>query len=126
MRVIAASVLTFEGLIVLLAIPVAITLGGVAPGQAIAGGVALAVGCLVVAGSLSRPWGYQAGWVMQALVLASGFVVHAMFLVGGLFVILWVVGLKVGRRGEELHDERWAGIDQGLDDPGGPPTEPAG
>ena len=86
MRVIAASVLTFEGLIVLLAIPVAITLGGVEPSVAIAGGVALAVVCLVVAGSLSRPWGYQAGWVVQGLVLASGFVVHAMFLVGGLFV----------------------------------------
>ena len=125
MRVIAASVLTFEGLIVLLAIPVAITLGGVEPSLAIAGGVALAVVCLVVAGSLSRPWGYQAGWVVQGLVLASGFVVHAMFLVGGLFVVLWVVGLKVGRRGEKLHAERWAGIEQGVDDPGGPTPERA-
>ncbi len=122
MRVIAASILTFEGLIVLLAIPVAVTLGGVEPGVAIAGGVALAVVCLVVAGSLSRPWGYQAGWVVQVLVLASGFVVHAMFLVGGLFVVLWVVGLKVGRRGEELHAERWAGVDN----PGGSPPESAG
>lgn len=122
MRVIAASILTFEGLIVLLAIPVAVTLGGVEPGVAIAGGVALAVGCLLVAGSLSRPWGYQAGWVVQILVLASGFVVHAMFLVGGLFVVLWVVGLKVGRRGEELHAERWADID----DPAGSPPESAG
>lgn len=117
MRVIAASVLTFEGLIVLLAIPVAITLGGVDPAVAIAGGVALAVACLVVAGSLSRPWGYRAGWVVQALVLASGFVVTAMFLVGGLFVVLWVVGLKVGRRGEELHAERWAEVEEGGDDP---------
>jgi len=126
MRVIAASVLVFEGLIVLLAIPVAVTLGGVEPGMAVAGGVALAVVCVVVAGSLSRPWGYQAGWVVQGLVLASGFVVHAMFLVGGLFVVLWVVGLKVGRRGEELHAERWAGIDQGVEDPEAPPPEAAG
>lgn len=122
MRVIAASVLTFEGLIVLLAIPVAITLGGVDSGVAIGGGVTLAVLCLVVAGSLSQPWGYRAGWVVQALVLASGFVVTAMFLVGGLFVVLWVVGLKVGRRGEELHAERWAGVD----DPGARPPEVAG
>lgn len=122
MRVIAASILTFECLIVLLAIPVAITLGGVDSSVAIAGGVALAVVCLVVAGSLSKAWGYQAGWVVQVLVLASGFVVHAMFLVGGLFVLLWVVGLKVGHRGEELHAERWAGVD----DPGGPPPEAAG
>jgi hypothetical protein len=122
MRVIAASVLTFEGLIVLLAIPVAITLGGVEPGIAIAGGVALAVVCLVVAASLSRPWGYQAGWVVQGLVLASGFVVTAMFLVGGLFVVLWVVGLRVGRRGEQLRAERWSGVE----DPSSPPADAAG
>jgi hypothetical protein len=122
MRVIAASVLTFEGLIVLLAIPVAITLGGVEPAVAISGGLALALLCLLVAGSLSRPWGYHAGWVVQGLVLASGFVVHAMFLVGGLFVALWVVGLRVGRRGEELHAERWAAVD----DPDATPPEPAG
>jgi hypothetical protein len=111
MRVIAASILVFEALLVLLAIPVAITLGDVDPAVAITGGLALAVLCLVVAGSLSRPWGYRAGWVVQGLVLLSGFVVHAMFLVGGLFVLLWVVGLRVGRRGEELHAERWAEVD---------------
>lgn len=122
MRVIAASVLTFEGLIVLLAIPVAVTLGDVEPAVAITGGLLLALICLLVAGSLSRPWGYQAGWVVQGLVLASGFVVTAMFLVGGIFVALWVVGLRVGRRGEELHAERWAGVD----DPDAPPPESAG
>jgi hypothetical protein len=115
-------VLTFEGLIALLAIPVAVTLGGVEPAVAITGGVVLALVCLLVAGSLSRPWGYRAGWAVQGLVLASGLVVHAMFLVGGLFVALWVIGLRVGRRGEELHAERWAEVD----DPEAPPAEPAG
>lgn len=130
MRVIATSVLTFEALIVVLAIPVAITLGDVDPTLAVAGGLALAVLCLVVAGSLRRPWGYRVGWVVQALILLSGFVVHAMFLVGGLFVLLWVVGLKVGRRGEELHAERWAGVESGVesggDDPRGAASGAAG
>lgn len=111
MRVIAASILVFEALVVVLAIPVAITLGDVDPAVAVTGGLALVVLCLVVAGSLSRPWGYPAGWVVQGLILLSGFVVHAMFLIGGLFVLLWVVGLRVGRRGEELHAERWAEVD---------------
>lgn len=111
MRVIAASILAFEALVVVLAIPVAVTLGDVDPAVAITGGLALVVLCLVVAGSLSRPWGYPAGWVVQGLILLSGFVVHAMFLIGGLFVLLWVVGLRVGRRGEELHAERWAEVD---------------
>jgi hypothetical protein len=111
MRVIAASILTFEALVVVLAIPVAITLGDVDPAVAVTGGLALVVLCLVVAGSLSRPWGYPAGWVVQGLILLSGLVVHAMFLIGGLFVLLWVVGLRVGRRGEELHAERWAEVE---------------
>jgi hypothetical protein len=111
MRVIAASILTFEALVVVLAIPVAITLADVDPAVAVTGGLALVVLCLVVAGSLSRSWGYPAGWVVQGLILLSGLVVHAMFLIGGLFVLLWVVGLRVGRRGEELHAERWAEVE---------------
>jgi Protein of unknown function (DUF4233) len=122
MRVIAASVLAFEAIVVLLAIPVAVTLGGVEPALAITGGVALALLCVAAAGSLGRPWGYQAGWVVQGLVLASGLVVTSMFLVGGLFVGLWVIGLRVGRRGEQLHAERWAGVE----DPSGTTTDTAG
>lgn len=107
MRVIAASILAFEALIVVLAVPVAVTLGDVDPMAAVLAGLALVVLCLAAAGSLGRPWGYRLGWLVQALLLASGFVVHAMFLVGGLFAILWVVGLRVGRRGEQLRAQRW-------------------
>jgi hypothetical protein len=122
MRVIAASVLSFEAIIVVLAIPVAITLGDVdAKAAGIIGG-ALAVLCIVVAGSLRRPWGYAAGWVVQALILLSGFVVNAMFLVGGLFAALWWIGLAVGRRGERIHAERWAE----AGDPQAAPPDAAG
>ncbi|HEX5016689.1 MAG TPA: DUF4233 domain-containing protein [Actinomycetes bacterium] len=122
MRVIASSVLVFEAIVVVLAIPVAITLGDVDGAVAGIVGGALALLCFVVAGSLRRPWGYTAGWVLQGLILASGFVVHAMFFVGGLFVALWCIGLMVGRRGEQLHAQRWAGVD----DPRQPPTDAAG
>ncbi len=122
MRVIAASILTFEAIVVVLAIPVAITLGGVDGSVAGLVGGALAVLCVVVAGSLRRSWGYVAGWVVQVLILLSGFIVHAMFLVGGLFVALWWIGLRVGQRGEELRAERWADID----DPQSAPPDIAG
>ena len=122
MRVIAASVLTFEAIIVVLAIPVAITLGDVDPVVAGVVGGALALACIVVAGMLQRPWGYTAGWAVQVLILLSGFVVHAMFIVGGLFVALWWIGLRVGQRGEDLHAERWAGVD----DPRSAPPDAAG
>jgi hypothetical protein len=122
MRAIAASVLSFEAIIVVLAIPVAIALGDVDPAVAGFVGGALAVLCIVVAASLRRPWGYAAGWVVQGFILLSGFVVTAMFFVGGLFVALWWIGLVVGRRGEQLHAERWGT----GDDPRAAPTDGAG
>lgn len=111
MRAIAASILVFEAIIVLLAIPVAITLGDVDPVWAGVGGGLLAVACLVTAGLLRHAWGYTVGWVLQGLLIASGLVVTAMFILGTLFAVLWFVGLRVGRRGEELHAERWAAVD---------------
>lgn len=102
MRAIAASVLFFEALVVALAIPVAITLQDADPALAGLGGGLLALSCLVVAGLLRRPYGYRMGWVLQGFVVASGFVVPAMFFLGGLFAVLWAVGLRVGRKGEEV------------------------
>jgi hypothetical protein len=122
MRVIAASVLSFEVVIVVLAVPVAITLSDVDAAVAASVGGALAVLCIVAAGSLRRPWGYAAGWVVQGLIVLSGFVVTAMFFVGGLFAALWCIGLLVGRRGEQLHDERWSSVS----DPQSTPPDPAG
>jgi hypothetical protein len=107
MRMIGASVLCFEALVVLLAIPVAITLADVDATQAVVAGVLLAVMCVTVAGLLRYPWGFAAGWVVQVLIVLSGSVVTAMFFLGGLFTVLWAVGLRVGRRGEELRNERW-------------------
>jgi Protein of unknown function (DUF4233) len=103
MRVIAASVLFFEALVVALAIPVAITLSGTDPWTAGVVGGLLALACLAVAGMLRRPYGYRLGWVLQGLVVATGLVVPAMFFLGALFAVLWGVGLQVGRRGEEIH-----------------------
>lgn len=117
MRPIAASILVFEALIAVLAIPVAISLGDVDPAIAGVGGGLLAVACLATAGLLSRPWGYQVGWFLQLVLVLSGFVVTAMFLLGGLFAVLWWVGLRVGRRGEELRAKRWADVeDPGADE----------
>ena len=94
MRVIAASVLSFEAIIVVLAIPVAIALGR---GRSCSRSCRRWRAC----GSVHRRCrhrsvdrgGMRAGWVVQALILVSGFVVTAMFIVGGLFVALWWIGL---------------------------------
>jgi hypothetical protein len=53
---------------------------------------------IVLSGFVSRPGGYVAGSVAQALVLAGGFAVPMMFVVGAVFVVLWVVALRLGGR----------------------------
>ena len=102
MRAIAAAVLFFEAVVVMLAIPVAVTVSYVDPEVAIPVGLALMVLALVTAGLLGRPFGYPMGWAVQILVLLSGVVVPAMFVVGGLFVVLWGAALHFGRKGEAV------------------------
>jgi hypothetical protein len=53
---------------------------------------------IVLSGFVSRPGGYVAGSVAQALVLAGGFAVPMMFVVGAVFVVLWIVALRLGGR----------------------------
>ena len=102
MRGIAAAVLFFEAIVVMLGIPVAITVSEVSAGVAIPVGVALMGLLLVTAGLLRRPYGYALGWVDQVLVVGSGFFVPAMFFIGGVFAVLWAAARYFGRRAEAV------------------------
>ncbi len=62
----------------------------------VGGGLSLVL--IVLSGFVSRPGGYALGWVAQVLVLAGGFVVPMMFVMGAVFVVLWVVALRLGGR----------------------------
>lgn len=100
-RALCAAVLSFEGILLWLSIPVMITTVGVPGGRAGLLGGGLGVGCFVVAGLLGRSWGYVAGHAMQIVLVCLGRVVPTMYVVGVLFAGLWiaayVVGLKVDR-----------------------------
>lgn len=113
MRVLAASVLLFEAIVVALAIPAALALGSAGPAAVGWWFGAAAVGCLLAAGLLRRRAGYVLGSVLQVAVVASGVLLPAMYLLGGLFAALWVLALVIGRRGERIRAERSAS-------PGGP------
>lgn len=63
----------------------------------VAGGV-LVVVLLVLSRLVATPGGYLAGTVVQVPVLATGLVVPMMVVVGGIFVVLWVVSLRLGAR----------------------------
>ncbi len=98
LRTLAATVLTFEALVVFFAGLVAMNLSGLDRTTGLVVFSVLAVACLLVAGLLRRPWGYGVGWGLQGLIIASGVLVPMMFVVGVLFAALWWYGLHLGRR----------------------------
>lgn len=106
MRVLGASVLALEAIVVILAIPVVIVVGTVPvpPWLGISCGVILAVALVVLARYVTRPWAIPVGWVLQVLVVATGILAPAMFIVGGLFALLWGVAIKLGRQVDQAQD----------------------
>ncbi len=110
-RVVCASVLVSEALVVLFAGLVALPLTDVPDATVwwVTGLGSLA--CLLLAGMLRRPWAFVAGSVLQALIVASGFWLTSMFFVGAVFAALWVTGLVLARRVDAIraeHEQRRA------------------
>ncbi len=104
MRVLCSSVLAFEAIIVFLASIVAASNGAV-DSQALAMGLGaiLAVIIGLSIGLLGRPWGIWWGWFLQVLVLGTA--VYAgvtMLIVGAVFVLLWFLAVRNGRRVDAL------------------------
>jgi hypothetical protein len=116
-RGIAAAVLFFEAIVVMLGIPVAITVSDVSAGVAVPVGLTLMVLLILTAGLLRRPFGYALGWVDQALVVGSGFFVPAMFVIGGVFALLWAAAMYFGRRAEAVRAQWPSPSDDGGSGP---------
>ena len=97
MNRVAATLLTLEAVVIMLAIPVAVAVAEVEPQVAVPVGVGIGLACLVAAALLRRTKiGYVLGSVLQVAAIAAGFIVPAMFFLGGLFAVLWVVLLRIG------------------------------
>lgn len=92
------TILVLEAVLVFFATLVAYGLRLAEPAAVWWVGGTLSVTLIVLSGLMTRPGGYVAGSVVQALVLAVGFFVPMMFVVGGIFVVLWIVALRLGGR----------------------------
>jgi len=101
-RTVCAVVLAFEAVVLGLAVPVAIQLGGHTPGLAGAVWGGLALAALVLAALQRFTWGFYAACVLQAAFLASGLVVPGLAYLGIVFVGLWIAGVVLGRRVEAM------------------------
>jgi len=102
-RILCSAVLTFEAVLMLLAIPVMATIPVLTTTFAVGWGAGLAGAFLVAVGLLGRSWGYLVGHALQAAFIALGLFAAgpAVLAVGLLFAALWiaayVIGLKIDR-----------------------------
>ncbi len=73
---------------------------------AVFGGVGL--GLIVAAVAVRLPGGLVVGSALQLAVLGLGVAIPMVFVVGGIFVVLWVVAVRLGRRIDRERAERAA------------------
>ena len=97
-RMMCASVLGFECIVLGLVTPVLITVEGMDTGLALFIGLGLAISALVVAGLLRFEWAYYAGFAIQVAGLALGFIIPVMFVLGLIFGALWTAAYVLGRK----------------------------
>ncbi|MCC2309034.1 DUF4233 domain-containing protein [Cellulomonas chengniuliangii] len=107
-----STILLLEAFLVLLVTLVAHGLAAIDEGGPSRAAIWLVGGALmlmlvVLSRLMTWPGGYAAGSVAQVLVLATGIVVPMMFVVGGIFVVMWVVSLRLGGRIDRERAE-WA------------------
>jgi hypothetical protein len=89
-----ASVLVFEAIVIVLAMPVAITIGHIDHGAALGVGGGLALAAVVLAGVVGRArWALVAGTVLQVLIIAAGVEVPALYVLGVIFAAFWFTGI---------------------------------
>jgi hypothetical protein len=103
LRRLLATVLVFEAIVLVLAMPVAITIQHVPRGVAGAVGGGLALAAVVLAGAVGRArWALVAGTVLQVLIIAAGFEVTALYVLGVIFTAFWFTGIWMARRLEQV------------------------
>ena len=106
---VAATILTFESIVILLAVPVAVNVSDVRTSTAWLAAGALVLMCVVAAGTLRRGrLGYVLGSVAQVAVVLAGFVVPVMFVLGGLFALIWFILMRIGPEVERAKAAREA------------------
>ena len=99
MKGVAAALLAFEAVTILLAALLAITTTDVSDPVAWSVFGGLAVLCLVGAATMRRGrTGWLVGSVVQVGAVASGFLVPAMFFLGAVFGGLWILAYVLGAR----------------------------
>ncbi|WP_061964336.1 DUF4233 domain-containing protein [Demequina aurantiaca] len=70
------------------------------------GGTVLMVALFYVAGKQKERWGRVAGWILQIPMIAAGVILPAIAVIGVMFLVLWIMGLRIGGRIDRERAER--------------------
>jgi hypothetical protein len=101
LRRLLSSVLVFEAVFLILAMPVAITIEHLNHGIAFGVGGGLALAAIVLAGVIGRGrWALIAGTVFQFLIILAGIEVTALYVLGVVFLALWFGGIHLANKVE--------------------------
>ncbi|WP_369055741.1 DUF4233 domain-containing protein [Kineococcus terrestris] len=104
-RMLAATTLVAEAMIVFFATLVASALNRDRQTEVLVAGGVLLLLCLLCTGVLRSRAGYALGWALQVAIVATGFVVPLMFAVGAVFALLWGFAVYWGDRIERERAE---------------------
>lgn len=99
MRILGASVITMEALVMGFAILLAKDAHG-SVSLAIGGVIALL--CILTAGMMKTTRGWILGSILQVGLIAYGVIVPTMYFMGSLFAALWITAFFLGRKGEAI------------------------
>ncbi|MEP6666637.1 MAG: DUF4233 domain-containing protein [Nocardioidaceae bacterium] len=97
-RMMCASVLGFECIVLGLMTPVLITVENVSQAASLVIGLGLAVAAVLTAGLLRYEWAYYVGFAIQVAALAVGIVIPAMIVLGLIFGALWTTAYVLGKK----------------------------
>ncbi len=78
------------------------------PGLLWGGGLGLVLALGYATGQQRKPWGRWLGWILQAPMIVAGFVVLDIAVIGVLFLIVWILAVRLGGRIDRERAERVA------------------
>jgi hypothetical protein len=102
LRRLLSSVLVFEAIFLILAIPVAIEIENLHHGVAFGVGGGLALAAVLLAGFIGRGrWALVVGTVLQFAIIVAGVEIAALYVLGVIFCALWFGGIYLADKLEQ-------------------------
>lgn len=102
MRALGSSVLAFEIIVSILFVPAAIQESNINTSNILLISFIQIFLAILAMGTLGKSYGIYLGYLTQISLIGSGFVVSWMFVLGLIFLGLWILALRIGRRTDEI------------------------